>query len=346
MAEMQKILITGGAGFIGSHVSEYFCNKKINLNCLVKESTDLKYIKHLPVNFIHGDIRNLSSLVSLLNYMDCVIHIAGYAKDWGKYKDFYDTNVTGTLNILRACKANEIKNIIITGSISSYGEEDSIEVKTENSPFNSHYKYFLDWIFPCKMNFYRDTKAIATKEALRYAQENNLNLTIIEPTWVYGAREFNTGFYTYMKIVKSKIPFFMGSKKNNFNVIYAKDLARAYFLAFKKTLKGINRIIIGNNENEKMDFIFSVFCKELGIKKPKNIPWILIYPIGFILELIHTLLKLKNPPPISRGRVNMFYDNIEYSTEKANALLSFSNEFNLHEGIKETVYWYKQQHLI
>ncbi|WP_163711792.1 NAD-dependent epimerase/dehydratase family protein [Mangrovibacterium lignilyticum] len=343
---MQKILITGGAGFIGSHVAEYFCNRKLNVFCLVKKTTDLTYIEHLPVHIVYGDIRSLSSFVGLLKDMDSIIHIAGLVKDWGKYKDFYDTNVTGTLNVLKACEANGITNIIITGSISSYGEEDSKEVKTENSPFNSHYKYFFDSIFPCKMNYYRDTKAMCTKEALRYAQENNLNLTIIEPTWVYGEREFNTGFFTYLKTVKSKILFFPGSKRNKFNVIYAKDLARAYFLAFEKALKGINRIIVGNRENEQMDYIFSIFCNELGVTKPVNISWALIYPLGFILELIYTLFQLKSPPLLSRGRVNMFYDNIEFSTEKAKSLLSYSNEYSLQEGIKRTVNWYKKQHLI
>lgn len=346
MAGMQKILITGGAGFIGSHVVEYFCKENQEVYCLVKTTTDIKHIANLPVKFVFGDIRDLPTLIKILEGIDYVVHVAGLVKDWGKYKDFYETNVTGTLNILQACKINGIGNIIITGSISSYGEENSEEVKTEDSPFNSHYNYFLDSIFPCKMNYYRDTKAICTKEALRYAQENKLNLTIIEPTWVYGEREFNTGFYIYLKTVKTKIPFYPGSRKNNFSVIYAKDLARAYYLAFAKQIKGVSRIIIGNQQNEKMDDLFSVFCKTLGVAKPKNLPWILIYPFAFALELFHTLFQLEKPPLISRGRVNMLYDNIEYSAEKAKVLLSFTNEFSLQDGIERTVNWYKQEGLI
>ena len=76
------------------------------------------------------------------------------------------------------------------------------------------------------MNYYRDTKAIGTKEAIKFASENVLNLTILEPTWVYGEKEFNTGFYSYLQTVKTGIPFFLGSKKNMFSVIYAEDLAR------------------------------------------------------------------------------------------------------------------------
>ena len=343
---IENILITGAAGFIGSHVTDYFCNKNFKVCCLVKKSSNLKYIKNSPVNIIYGDITESDKLKRIFKNMDCIIHIAALSKDWGNYKDFYNINVTGTLNVLKACNANNIKNIIITGSISSYGEEHSIEIKTEKHPFNSHYKYFLDGLFPCKMNFYRDSKAICTKEAIKYAMGNNLNVTIVEPCWVFGEREFNTGFYSYLKTVKNRIPFFLGSNKNNFHVIYAADLARAYFLAFEKKLQGVNRIIIGQEKVEKMYYIFSIFCRELGVPKPLNIPKFLIYPIGFILEFIYSIFAVKNPPLLTRGRVNMFYDNIQYSVNKAKEVLSFTSEYSLQEGIKRTVEWYKEQNLI
>ena len=342
----QKVLIPGAAGFIGGHITEYFCNNNVDVSCFVRNSSDLSYIKEFPIKIINGSITDFNKLEDSFKNIDTVIHVAALARDWGNYKDFYKTNVTGTINILKACRINNIQNVIITGSISSYGEEDSKEIKTEKHPFNSHYKYFLDSIFPCKMNYYRDTKALATKEAIRFARENDLNLTVIEPVWVYGENEFNTGFYEYISLVKIKTPFVLGSKKNKFHVIYARDLARAYYLAFKKELTGINRIIIGNKNIDYADKIYSIFCSELGVKKPKNIAKEIVYPIGFLMELFYTIFSIKNVPLLTRGRVNMFYDNIEYSTLKAEELLGFTNEFSIDEGIKKTVKWYKDNSLI
>lgn len=341
-----KIIVTGAAGFIGGHVTEYFYRKGVDVTCFVKESSNLNYIKGLPIKIEYGDITNPNRLDTAFRNIDFVIHIAAVAKDWGKYRDFYNINVTGTLNVLKACKLNGIKNLIITGSISSYGEENSNEVKSEESPFNSNYNYFPGKIFPCKMNYYRNTKALATREATRYAEKNELNVTIIEPVWVYGENEFNTGFYEYLKMVNGNIPFFLGSTKNKFHVVYAGDLARAYYLAYQKKLPGVNRMIIGNSEVVAMDTMYSVFCKELGVKKPKNIPKAIVYPIGFLMELACTLCTTKKPPLLTRGRVNMFYDNIEYSTQKAENSLSFSNDYTLEEGIKRTVSWYKKHNLI
>jgi len=342
----QKVLITGAAGFIGGHIVEYFCHNDIDVTCYIRKSSNISYINNLQTHIIFGSITDVDNLNSSIKNTDCVIHVAGLAKDWGNYDDFYETNVIGTLNVLKACKMNKIQNVIITGSISSYGEENSKEIKTEDHPFNSHYKYFLDSIFPSKMNYYRDTKAMATIEAIKFAKQNELNLTIIEPVWVYGENEFNTGFYEYLKLAKSKTPFALGSTKNKFHVVYAGDLARAYFLAFKRNLPGINRIIIGNKNADYANKIFSIFCNELGMKKPKNIAKQIVYPIGFLMELIYTILSIKNPPLLTRGRVNMFYDNIEYSTQKAEELLGFTNNFSIEAGIKNTVKWYKEKNLI
>jgi nucleoside-diphosphate-sugar epimerase len=295
---------------------------------------------------MHGDILDLEHLTSAMKQVDTVIHIAALSKDWGRYDDFYKANVEGTLNILKAGVSAGVNYFIITGSISSYGEEDSAKIKDETYPFNSHYRYFLDKIFPSKMNYYRDTKALATKEAIDYAQLNNLNLTIMEPSWVYGEHEFNTGFYAYMKMAKSGIPFLPGSKKNKFHVIYVRDLAQAYYLAYINKPAGINRYITGNKKADYMDKMYGLFCSELKVKKPRLLPKALVYPFALLLEFIYSVFALKNPPVLTRGRVNMFYDNIEYATQKVSSELNFVNSYSLEEGIKKTVQWYKQNALI
>ena len=191
------------------------------------------------------------------------------------------------------------------------------------------------------MNYYRDTKRLATEEAIKYAEKKNLNLTIIEPVWVFGEREYTT-FYQYLKTAKTTVPFFPGSKTNKFHVIYVKDLARAYILAIEKKLQNINRFIIGNPESEYLDKIFQLFCQEAGYRKPLNIPKFFLYPFVLIIEFLYTLFRVKKPPIITRGRLNMFYNNIEYSIKKAEKILKFKTEYDLESGIERTVKWYEE----
>ena len=341
-----KILITGGAGFIGSHVVRCFCKKGIFPTCYVKKTTDATYLPLNKIDICYGDILNLNDLAKAMQGVDTIIHIASKVSDWGSKSDFYRTNIEGTLNVLKAGHMAGVKYFIITGSISSYGEENSNGVKDESFPFNSHYPYFMDCVFPCRMNFYRDSKAISTQKAIRFAQEHQLNLTILEPVWVFGEREFNTGFYQYLRTVKNGLPFFPGSSGNNFPVIYVRDLARAYYLAYHKKLSGIHRFIIGNQSTYKMKTVLHLFCKALKVKPPIHIPLWIVYPLALMLESIATVLCFNKPPVLTRGRVKMYYDNVEFSSAKANEVLSFKNDFSLADAIHRTVRWYRVNHFI
>lgn len=343
---MRNVLITGSNGYIGSHIVEQFVNNGVHVRCMVRKGSDTSFLNDPRFEIVHGDIRNTESLIKAMNGCECVVHNASFVGDWGKYWTFYETNVVGTLNVLKACAECGIRQVIMTGAVSSYGEENCYSVKNEESDFNSHYPYFLDSLFPNSNNFYRDTKAQATIEAMRYAAETGINLTIIEPVWVYGEREFKTGFYEYIKSCKEGVFAAPGSKKNKFHVIYVKDLVRAYYLSYLKKLPGVHRIIVGNSEIEHMDRIFGMFCEKAGVRKPILLPKFVIYPIGFLLELIYTLFRSNKPPLLSRSRINMFYDNIEYSTKKAFDLLGFRNEYSLEEGIQRTVNWYIENNLI
>lgn len=343
---MDKVLITGATGFIGSHVAETFCDKGVAVGCLVRRESSLANIQDLPVQLEYGDILDPESLIRACKGYGALIHIAAYARDWGAYETFYRVNVEGTLNVLRSCLASGIRHVILTSSVSVYGEEDCREIKNEDSPWASHYPYFLDALFPCKMNYYRDTKALAKEEAIKFAEKWGLHLTILEPVWVYGEREFHTGFFDYLKTAQSGLPILPGSKRNHFPVIYVKDLARAYYLAFLHGLPGVHSMIIGNREEEKMDRIYTLFCAKAGVKKPGNGPKFIFYPLGFILELWYTLFGGKKAPLLTRGRVNMFYDNIRYATGKAEELLGFVNEYGLEEGMERTVHWYRSRNLL
>ncbi|MGD8400280.1 MAG: NAD-dependent epimerase/dehydratase family protein [Bacillota bacterium] len=343
---MNSVLITGANGFIGSHVVRFFCNQTVRVGCLVREGSDLKNIDGLPVELRYGSLEDYDSLVRALHGFDFVIHIAGMARDWGKYQEFYQTNVVGSLNLLRACLANQIKDMIFTATNSVYGEENYHGLKDETSPHRPHYRYFADRIFPCQLNYYRETKAIAKEKAIEFAKAHDLNLTVLEPVWVYGEREFHTGFFEYLDTARQGIPFLPGSSHNRFHLVYAGDLARAYWLAFQKRLSGINCFIIGNQHADYMEKVYATFCEKAGLKKPRNLSKSISYPIGFLLELIAILIRSKEPLLLTRGRVNMFYDNIEYATHKAQLVLGFVNEYSLEQGIEKTVRWYQQQNLL
>lgn len=344
--KQDKVFVTGATGFIGSHVARFFCDKDVEVICGVRPSSDLSFLKTLPVSFRFIDLLDKESIFSEIKDCNAVIHTAGLVNDWSSYQDFYNTNVLGTKNLMEACVSAGIKKVIVTGSSASYGEEDSSELKSEHSTEKPRYPYFLEQWIPNRMNHYRVTKNQAILKAVEIAKKHMLNLTVIEPVWVYGEREFSSGFFEYMKVISSGIPFFPGCKYNHFHVIYAGELAKAYFLTYETNPEGIHRMLIGNTKIDRMEKIYTLFCKELGIRKPMNLPKALVYPFGLLIEIFAELLRTKNPPLLSRARVNMMYDNITYNTAKAEHLIAFKAEVPIETGIAKTVQWYKSKHLI
>lgn len=344
-----KILLTGATGFIGSHVLQALSAAGLSVTVLVRRhagGTAAFPSQNLASEVRYGDICDLPSLCKAACGCDQIIHTAGLAKDWGPREAFQRANVTGTLNVLEAARSQGVSQVIITGSISSYGEENSAQAKDENFPYHSHYPYLLDAVFPSGLNFYRDSKALATQQAVEFSKKHHLNVTIIEPVWVFGEREFGTGFYSYVKAVKDGSHYMPGSRYNCFHVIYARDLAKAYLLASQRRLPGVERIIVGNPRPEPMHQVFGLFCEQSGLARPHLLPKWSIYPVAIAMEAAYALLRRPNPPLLTRGRVAMFYDSIQYATEKAHRLLGFQCDYSLEQGIHQTVNWYKENHYL
>jgi len=346
MSQVLNLLLTGASGFIGSHVLEALRAAGHRVIALARPNSNVAHALECQAEVVQGDVRDLSSLRAAIRGCDCVVHTAALATDWAPRDEIFETNVRGTLNVLEACRAEGLRRAIITGSISSYGEEDNLSVKDESCSYNSHYPYWLDRVFPSAMNWYRDSKAQATQQALAFARAHHLDLTVIEPVWVYGEREFGTGFYAYVKAVRAGQRFMPGSTRNRFHVIYAPDLAQAYRLACERALPGVERLLIGSPTAEPMHRIFELFCRAAGLEPPRLLPKWSVYPLGVGLELLHTLARSSRPPPLTRARVNMFYDTIQYSTDKARRLLGFACDHTLEQGIRQTVAWYKRNHYL
>ncbi|MDR1890050.1 MAG: NAD-dependent epimerase/dehydratase family protein [Zoogloeaceae bacterium] len=330
---MSHVVITGGNGFIGRHITALFREKGV----------DIRHPDHKSL-----DILDLPALNAAFQGADAVIHNAALVRDWGRRARFFDINVTGTENVLRACLKNRVRHVIVTGSCSVFGETHQTAPRDEASPRESHYPYFLDRVFPCAMNHYRDSKKEATQTALAFARARAMNLTVLHPVWVYGEGELHTGFLAYLKTVQSGVPAIMGRADNLFHVIYAADLAAAYYAAFARFSEGegVREYLLGNPEPVRMEQLYRLFCAAAGLEKPRHLPRALIYPFALLFEAWATLTRAPEAPLLTRGRVNLFYDSIVYATEKAAHELGFTAQTPLAEGIRNTVRWYRQEGLL
>ena len=118
-----NILVTGDAGYIGSHIVEDLIKKK-NVFIFDNLSTGFKKLINRKANFINGDIKNINILKKIIieKQIDSIIHLAAHLNvSESQLKKYYSNNVSGTLNVVKACKNSNVKNIIFSSSCSVYG---------------------------------------------------------------------------------------------------------------------------------------------------------------------------------------------------------------------------------
>ena len=144
--KVSNILITGGAGYIGSHVAERLVKIKSNIIILDNLSTGNRKLINKKTKFIKADLKNIKllNIVIKKNDIDTIIHLGGnscVAESEIKKKKYYKNNIIGTLNVVKACKGTHVKNFIFSSSCSIYGNvKEKVNEKSQPNP-QSYYAY-------------------------------------------------------------------------------------------------------------------------------------------------------------------------------------------------------------
>jgi len=143
---LKNILITGGAGYIGSHIVELLVKTKANIIILDNLVTGYKKLINKKAKFIKGDIKDKKKLIKIINIykIDSIIHLAAslnVSEAEVNKKKYYKNNIEGTLNLVNACKNSKVKNIIFSSSCSIYGNiKGSVNEKKKPNP-KGYYAY-------------------------------------------------------------------------------------------------------------------------------------------------------------------------------------------------------------
>ncbi|MCX6266791.1 MAG: NAD-dependent epimerase/dehydratase family protein [Bacteroidetes bacterium] len=314
--ENSKILVIGGAGFIGSHlvaellkepVGEVIIYDNFARGKLDNISESLKD-KRCYIYPLGGDIRDTDILNTAMKGVDYVFHLAAmwllHCKDFPRTA--FDVNMQGTFNVLEACVNNDIKKLIYSSSASVYG--DAVEVPmTESHPFNNR-------------NFYGATKIAG--EAMCTAFNDRYGLKIIGLRYmnVYGSGQDQHAAYTGVvpimlnKIEANEQPVINGDGSQAYDFIYVQDVARCNIAALQS------------------DVSFGMY--NVGTEVQTT-----------IRELCDSILLLKRSSlrviyqPYSMDDARQFVQNRIGSRLKAEKELGFKFNFDLISGLQKLIDW-------
>lgn len=316
-----KILVIGGAGFIGGFVVKELLKEEVAEVIIYDNFTrgNMENIKdslkdpRCTIFPFGGDIRDIDILNQAMQGVDYVFHLAAmwllHCKDFPRTA--FHVNIEGTFNVLEACIKNKIKKVIYSSSASVYGDAVKVPM-TEDHPFNNK-------------NFYGSTKIAG--EAMCTAFNDRYGLPIIGLRYmnVYGPGQDQHAAYTGVipimlnKIDVNEAPVINGDGSQAYDFIYVEDVARCNVQALKSDVK------------------FGYYNVGTEIQTS-------------IKELCDTILSLKKSDlkviykPYSSDDARQLVKNRIGSANKAKNEIEFGYKYSLIEGLKKLIDWRSNQH--
>ena len=245
MKKNKKILITGAAGFIGSHLAEFFVSKGFKVIAFDRYNSfntfgwlDFSHLKN-RIELIFGDIRDYDSVNRAIKKCDVVIHLAaliGIPYSYESPAAYLKTNVEGTYNILESVKNNKISQAIITSTSETYGSAQSKKIN-EDHPYNAQSPYAA-------------TKISADQLSLSYYKSFNTPVKIIRPFNTYGPRQSSRAIIpTIISQSLTSNSIVLGNIDTSRDLTYVSDTCRGFYEIFK-CKKLIGEVVNVGSDNE------------------------------------------------------------------------------------------------
>ncbi|RMH77239.1 MAG: NAD-dependent epimerase/dehydratase family protein [Calditrichaeota bacterium] len=322
-----RYFVTGGTGFIGSWVVQLLVEKGEEVCCLVRKTSNLRWLKDLPIQYHYGSLLEPDSLKDGVKDADYVLHIAGVTKAL-TVADYYRGNVEATRNLLQVVQEtnSRLRKFVFVGSQAAIGPSPSPEPLTEDSP-------------PHPVTDYGKSK-LQAEQAVREFMER-LPITILRPPAVYGPRD--TDVFEVFRNIRRGINVKVGRTDQLVSIIHVLDLARAILLAAEHPDSTGQTYFVCNDTPCAWSEVIAILQRLMQRRaRTIAIPYPVAYAFAGILELAARVQR--KPTILNRQKIREV--SCPYwviSNEKIRRELGYASQFTLEEGLRNTLEWYRAE---
>ncbi|MBI2520253.1 MAG: NAD-dependent epimerase/dehydratase family protein [Bdellovibrio sp.] len=325
-----KVLVTGGGGFLGKRIVTMLQKEGHKVSSLSRQHYPELEAMHVECHQV--DLGDELGLKAALNGVDAVIHTAAKVGVFGRYEDFYKTNVTGTQTLIKAMKEQSVSYLVFTSSPSVvFGHEDLCGAD-ETVAYPKKY-----------LNHYSATKALAEKYVIQEGRKKDSIKTVsLRPHLILGPGDKNL----FPRLLKAHIQGRLkkvGNGENLVDIIHVDNAAKAHLLALEKLVQG--RPISGESyflgQESPVNlwrFLNDIFV-EIGVGPiEKSIPFSLAYNAGHIFEKVYSFQgRFEEDPPMTRFVALQLAKGHYFSQKKAQKDLDYYPFVNIAQLKSELV---------
>lgn len=328
----ENVLVTGGGGFLGSAIVRRLVERGDRVISFSRNRH--AGLGSLGVEQISGEIQDKKAVANACRNMDAVYHVAAKPGVWGAYDEFYGINYTGTLNVIDACRSQNVKRLIYTSSPSVVFDGSSMEGVDETVPYPSRHNAA-----------YPETKALA-EAAVRNAALGGLSSVILRPHLIWGPGDNHLVPRILARGPKLRI---VGDGENIVDTVYIDNAAEAHILAdnaLKKHPELSGRIYF-ISQGEPLNLWKMVNdILDTGGQKPvtRKISARKAKAAGMILEMLYKLFHISSEPPMTRFVAEELATSHWFDISAARRDLGYNPRITTQEGLKRLKTWLATQH--
>jgi nucleoside-diphosphate-sugar epimerase len=283
------------------------------------------------ISIFQGDFRDVAPLREAFRGVDVLYHIGARRDHWGlPRRDYIDSNVLGTRNVLEAAESAAIPKIVYCSSVGVYGYDFQYLPVDEAHPFGT------------RLSYYHESKRLAEEIVL----SSKLPIITVRPGWIYGPNDDNGGV-TQMLIKLARLRFaFVGKGRNRIHPVYIDDVVNGIIAAGRSEEYGEAFLLLGPEPLTFEEYVLAM-CRALGITVPTlRIPYVIgqlssygLEPLWLAKNRILGKKFLGDKPPMTRDTLAGISADRFYDTSKAQRLLGHVPSVGVDEGLARTVEW-------
>jgi nucleoside-diphosphate-sugar epimerase len=322
------VLVTGAAGFLGTHVTRLLADDGEPPRALVRPGDGVDALVDAGAEIHFGDVADRELLAQALDGADCVIHCAARTGPWGPASDYERTNVRGLETLVRAAMASGVRRVVHVSSITVHGN-DVGGAADEEAPLRA------------EPNPYSRSKVAGEHLLERLIREEAAPVTIVRPGWIYGPGD-HASFGRLVQRIAERQMLIVGRGDNHLPLVYVTDAARGVVLASEaEEAAGRSYLLVGDEPVTQREFLGAI-ASELGVPAPtRRLPYRAALALGAAAETAWRLAGRTEPPPVMRYGMQLLGGENRFTVTRARAELGFERRVDLDEGVRLGVAWFR-----
>lgn len=321
-----KLLVTGGTGFIGSHLAEEGRRRGaevvvLGLTGRPEEQANAELLSRIGAEVISGSITDAELCRRAAKGATHVFHLAVAMREGGKSDAFFESiNLDGTRQLLEASTAQRIERFVYCSTIGIYGHR-APGITTEQSAL-------------APGNIYERTKVSAERLVREFVEKCGLAAVVLRPADVYGPRDQRL-LKLFKGVSRGQFPLF-GSGAGRRHMVYVDDVVSAFFKACERDgAVGEGLIIAGPRSCTLRELLDEVSAATGSSRYGFRLPLAPMLGLAAVVEDACAALQID--PPIYRRRMDFFHSDSEFDTSRARRVLGWEPKVDLREGIRRTL---------